>query len=231
MLREDDYYKNHFVKLRFPWTLYHRPIVDRLERELARVSGGQVLNVGSGPFLELDHLVTSSCRFSVCDIDARAIEFARQHHQARLEQALVCEKDAPLPFPDHSFDLVVAMDVIEHLPEPSTWLAELGRVTRPSGRLYLTTPNYGSVSLRLIENTALELVARFHGFTRRGIHPTKMDRARLTGVFEAAGLGPPVIEELAFGWVLAATAAKSPATAEPGKSSTGGVSKEEPSHG
>ncbi len=231
MPRDDDYYKNHFVKLRFPWTLYHRPIVLRLEKELGEARGGAVLNVGSGPFLELDHLAPSDCRFSVCDIDARAIAFARHHHQARLDRALVCEEGGPLPFPDDQFELVVAMDVIEHLSEPSAWLAELARVTKPGGRLFLTTPNYGSAWLRLLENTALELVARWQGFTRRGIHPTKMNRARLRAVLETARLNEPVIDELAFGWVLAATAKKSHAVADPAPRTPAKESCEEVLHG
>jgi SAM-dependent methyltransferase len=44
-----------------------------------------------------------------------------------------------LPFPDRSFDLVVCMEVLEHLSDPQRGLAELGRVS--ADWLLLSVPN------------------------------------------------------------------------------------------
>ncbi len=41
----------------------------------------------------------------------------------------------PLPFPDQSFDAVVAASSVEQTPDPQATLAELYRVLKPSGRL------------------------------------------------------------------------------------------------
>ena len=46
-----------------------------------------------------------------------------------------------LPFPDSSFDAAVLQDVIEHVSDPSSVLAEISRVLRGGGVLYLSTPN------------------------------------------------------------------------------------------
>ena len=46
-----------------------------------------------------------------------------------------------LPFADDSFDVVVAGEVIEHVPHPDLMLSEIRRVLAPSGRLVLSTPN------------------------------------------------------------------------------------------
>ena len=45
---------------------------------------------------------------------------------------------ARLPFPDRSFDLVLAIEVLEHVPDPAAALAELSRVAR--GDLVLSVP-------------------------------------------------------------------------------------------
>lgn len=46
------------------------------------------------------------------------------------------------------FDLVVSLEVLEHLPAPLGHLRELARVTRAGGLLLLTTPNFGGLSRR-----------------------------------------------------------------------------------
>jgi SAM-dependent methyltransferase len=52
------------------------------------------------------------------------------------------DKDAPaLPFPDNSFDLVMTIDVHEHLQHPERVNQELYRLVKPGGRVIVTTPN------------------------------------------------------------------------------------------
>ena len=46
-----------------------------------------------------------------------------------------------LPFADDAFDVVVAGEVLEHVPHPDLMLAEIRRVLTPAGRLLLSTPN------------------------------------------------------------------------------------------
>jgi SAM-dependent methyltransferase len=51
---------------------------------------------------------------------------------------------------DAQFDLVVSLEVIEHLPAPLDHVREMWRVTRPGGLLVLTTPNFNSLSRRYL---------------------------------------------------------------------------------
>lgn len=208
-----DYFSNHRLKLRFPWRLYHGPIVRELSRAIQSAPGGDILNVGSGPFLELEKLPDTGARFTVCDIDPRAVELAKSLHGDRISRAVTIDAGGPLPLDDSAFDLVVSMDVIEHVPDPGPWLAEIVRVMRPGSQLFLTTPNYGFSTLGLIERTALEVIARAQGFSRRDLHPSKFHRRRLERALEAAGLIDVRVSSIALGWVLAARARKSHAAA------------------
>jgi ubiquinone/menaquinone biosynthesis C-methylase UbiE len=43
--------------------------------------------------------------------------------------------------PDNSFDMIVAIEVLEHVPEDKKFLDEVYRVLKPGGYFYMTTPN------------------------------------------------------------------------------------------
>ena len=46
------------------------------------------------------------------------------------------------PYPSDAFDTIFCCETIEHVPFPRSALAELARILKPGGRLFLTTPNY-----------------------------------------------------------------------------------------
>jgi SAM-dependent methyltransferase len=47
-----------------------------------------------------------------------------------------------LPFPDASFDVVMASEVLEHIPADEQAIAEIARVVRPGGRVAVTVPRW-----------------------------------------------------------------------------------------
>lgn len=61
--------------------------------------------------------------------------------QALLQEPVLHGGSDRLPFGDASFDVVVSLDVQEHLPDPVAFLKELVRITKPSGHVLVTTPN------------------------------------------------------------------------------------------
>jgi 2-polyprenyl-6-hydroxyphenyl methylase/3-demethylubiquinone-9 3-methyltransferase len=69
--------------------------------------------------------------------------------RARLPELDLRRLDAegPWPLDDASFDVVWAGEVLEHVADTSAWLSELRRVLRPGGRLLLSTPAHGRLSV------------------------------------------------------------------------------------
>jgi len=51
------------------------------------------------------------------------------------------DPDSPVtPFPDEHFDLVLCLDVLEHVPDSAAIVTEIFRVLRPGGRVLISTP-------------------------------------------------------------------------------------------
>ena len=59
--------------------------------------------------------------------------FARYHS--------VCGSITDFPFESNSFDLIAALDVLEHIPNDSAARSELSRVLAPKGLLIITVPH------------------------------------------------------------------------------------------
>lgn len=57
-----------------------------------------------------------------------------------------CQADAvALPFDDEAFDAVIAMHMLNHLPDPVAGIADMSRVLRPGGFLAVTTNGAGNM--------------------------------------------------------------------------------------
>ncbi len=60
-------------------------------------------------------------------------------------QLVTARLPGPLPFPNGAFDVVVALEVIEHLLDPDAFLDEITRVLAPGGAVVLSTPRLDSL--------------------------------------------------------------------------------------
>ena len=54
-----------------------------------------------------------------------------------------------LPYDDASFDVVLAVEIVEHVLNPGRFFGECARVLRPGGRLVMTVPNIVSLRSRI----------------------------------------------------------------------------------
>jgi SAM-dependent methyltransferase len=118
----------------------------QLVREyLGDVAGLCILEVACGRGGFLRQLARAGAHVTGCDFSSAALKAARTKLflPNRPPLAVLVQGDAQsLPFADNSFDVVVSCETVEHLPRVQEAISEMHRVTRPGGRLFLTTPNY-----------------------------------------------------------------------------------------
>jgi SAM-dependent methyltransferase len=97
------------------------------------------LGCGNGRFLA----ALAERGAAVTGVDAYADSLARAKARAPAATLLAADVTA-VPLEDAGFDLVAALDVLEHL-EPSRLLAEARRLLAPGGRLLLSVPAFASL--------------------------------------------------------------------------------------
>ncbi|HEY9405190.1 MAG TPA: class I SAM-dependent methyltransferase [Pyrinomonadaceae bacterium] len=97
----------------------------------------RILDVGCGTGANLEMLAQFGQTEGV-DVSADALAFCRARglDQVKLGAA------EQLPYAEASFDLVTALDVVEHLDDDLGGLSEMRRVLRPGGRALLFVPAF-----------------------------------------------------------------------------------------
>ena len=122
----------------------HRELVERTVDELAHVvpPPGPVADLGCGPGAHA--LALARRGYDVVGVDGapRMVEVARARAARDEVDATfdVHDVGAPLGFADASLGGVLAILVLQHLSDPTAFIAEIRRCLRPGGHLLITAP-------------------------------------------------------------------------------------------
>ncbi len=121
-------------------------------REIARVinastdiSGKDVLDVGCGYTGLLIVMKEAGARnLTGIEVDDQRLDWGRKRlaslgYDAKIMDFDVCRPDAPATL--GTYDIVLAQDVIEHVPDPSLTIDHLCRMLRPGGAIYVQVGN------------------------------------------------------------------------------------------
>ncbi len=100
----------------------------------------RVLDAGCGAGYGAAELSYAARSVTAIDLAGDAVNYARKQYPRRNLDWLVASCTA-IPIADHTIDLVVAFEVIEHLTDWQLLLEEAKRVLAPGGQFIVSTPN------------------------------------------------------------------------------------------
>jgi polyprenyldihydroxybenzoate methyltransferase/3-demethylubiquinol 3-O-methyltransferase len=117
------------------------------------LKGLNILEVGCGAGILTEALAKLEANVTGLEPSTDLLEAAREHLKG---QSLNIEYSSEL-IEEHSinnagkYDVVIASEVVEHVPNQRLFLTEMAKCLKPNGSIFITTPNRTLVSLLLVK--------------------------------------------------------------------------------
>jgi len=121
-------------KTKTPW------IIERIQKHGLLNSGTKVLDVGCGAGFLSNELAKQGLQVTGVDLSEESLKVAAKHDHTK--SVVYQSADAyHLPFADATFDVLTAMDFLEHVEHPDQVVKEFSRVLKPGGLFIFHTFN------------------------------------------------------------------------------------------
>ena len=148
--------------------------------------GDRVLDLGCGAGRHAFEAARRGGIVTAVDLDLAELKHVRDVGDAEPSaRASAVNGDAlRLPFPDASFDRIIASEVMEHIGDDQAAAVELARVLRPGGTIAVTVPAW------LPEKVCWALTDEYHAPFVEGGHVRIYTRDGLRAVLRGAGMRP-----------------------------------------
>lgn len=105
----------------------------------------RLLDVGFGAGSFLEAAARNNWQACGVEVSQTAVEHVRERGFE-----VYCGELREAGYPDDHFDVIVASEVLEHVPAPLALLEDIARVLRPGGLLWATTPHGRGISARVL---------------------------------------------------------------------------------
>ena len=105
-------------------------------------AGLKLLDLGAGQGALTQKLYEMAYDVSACDLFPEYYKYTK----VNCDKVDVTET---FPYPDNTFDIVITVEVSEHILDHENFYRELNRILKSGGRLYISTPNILSMKSRM----------------------------------------------------------------------------------
>ena len=142
-MKHEEYERMYRFEDTYWWFVARRHLIaSQLDVFYPRAGNLRLLDIGCGTGAMLDMLAPFG-QVVGADFAPQALAFCRARGEEQGRRYPLTRADVRrLPFAADSFDAVTAMDVIEHIDDDKAASAEILRVLKPGGRLFVTVPAY-----------------------------------------------------------------------------------------
>ncbi|HFC29478.1 MAG TPA: bifunctional 2-polyprenyl-6-hydroxyphenol methylase/3-demethylubiquinol 3-O-methyltransferase UbiG [Oceanospirillales bacterium] len=125
-------------------TLHHiNPIRSDYVRKFVDLSDKKVLDVGCGGGVFSENMAAHGAHVTAIDLADEALEVAKLHlleSQLPIDYQKVSVEDFAKNHAN-SFDVIVCMEMLEHVPDPQSIVDACAKILKPGGFLFLSTIN------------------------------------------------------------------------------------------
>ncbi len=140
----DKEYREFYERKSQTYPAHDRPSVLRYQKAIGLADlapGARILDLACKDAVLLDLLEAEDKGYEYVGLDiSEGVIEANKGRRGDVEWVLAdILQGAPLP--DDGFDRVFALEILEHVPEPTKLLGEIKRMLKPDGRLLISVPN------------------------------------------------------------------------------------------
>jgi len=147
MLNSKDFSQIYYTNLLSVENIYNKNKLITIQECLKLLpSRGRVLDIGCFNGYFLDILKEKGYETYGIDASTEAIKICNSKGHKTIEANL----EENFPFEDNFFDAITGLEIIEHLADTDNLLKEIKRTLKPKGILIFSTPNFFSLSRRLM---------------------------------------------------------------------------------
>ena len=155
------------------FALYHlnQPRFEFFNRYVSDWRGLKALDVGCGGGFSCEFMAERGVVVSGIEQSIKCITKAQEHATSRALQIDYQQGCAEsLPYGDNTFDVVICVDVLEHVADLSQTVSEIYRVLKPNGLFFFDTINRNLksrlVMIWLLENILREIPQGIHDWNK-----------------------------------------------------------------
>jgi SAM-dependent methyltransferase len=139
-MKPEEYEKMYAAEQTYFWFVAKQRTIRRILSRFIEQNSPAILDLGCGTGTNLDSLGRFGEAYGIDESDL-ALGFCQRRGLGLLAQG----RAERLPFCENCFDLVCALDLLEHLADDDAALGQAFRVLKPGGILLVTVPAYPSL--------------------------------------------------------------------------------------
>lgn len=146
-------------KTKSPW------IIQKIRENNLLSNSTKVLDVGCGAGFLSNELALQNLQVTGVDLSEESLRVAACHDSTKSVHYQIADA-YKLPFADQSFDVITAMDFLEHVERPNEVILEFSRILKPNGLFIFHTFNRNLISYLVI----IKFVEWFVKNTPKNLH-------------------------------------------------------------